>query len=158
MQLSSDYETISADDQTGGLLLRQISTGSEISVPGLLLEAAFETSDNNRLLWLSDDCPFEEGLHILLLDRTGQVLDAVETKTVYTAGILDIRAVAPDHIDFTFFDRACMYRLTVGHTPKLRLRPPPGWTYPGFRFFHPLALNRLSGVAVQSDDGGAQQT
>lgn len=141
LQLLSDYRTIRTDDRTGRSVLKQLSTGSEIAVPGLLLEAAYETFDRNRLLWLTDDCPFEEGLHILLLDRSGQVLDAVESKTFYTAGLLHILSADRDHIDFTFFDQM-RYRLSVGSSPQLRFRLPRGWAYPGFRFLHRLALTK----------------
>jgi len=156
LQLLSDYRTISTDDRMGRSVLQQLSTGSEIAVPGLLLEAAYETSDRNRILWLTDDCPFEEGLHILLLDPGGQVLDAIESKTFYTAGLLNIRSAVRDQIDFTFIERI-RYRLSVGSRPKLRFRLPRGWAYPGLRFFHRLTLSAVPG-ADQPVTGGAQQT
>lgn len=156
MQLLSDYRTISTDDRIGRSVLKQLSTGSEIAVPGLLLEAAYETADGNRLLWLSDDCPFEEGLHILLLDRSGQVLDAVESRTVYTAAFLKIRTAARDHIDFTFLNEE-RYRLSVNPSARIRFALPRGWAYPGFRFLHRLTLSAVSGTD-QSVAGGAQQT
>lgn len=158
MQLLSDYETINTDDRSGHSILKQLSTGSEIAVPGLVLEAAYETPGENRLLWLTDDCPFEEGLHVLLLDRMGQVLDALDSKTIYTPGILDIRTVASDHVDFTFFDKACLYRLSVGTTARLRFELPRGWAYPGFRILHRMALTRLSSADDQEFAGGSQQT
>lgn len=36
---------------------------------GLVLEAQFELADSRRLVWLTDDAQYDEGLHVYLIPR-----------------------------------------------------------------------------------------
>ena len=87
-----------------------------VRVDGVTLEQQLQLGDR-YLLFLTEDSPYEEGLHIYLLDRDRRVLDGLELAAAYASGIL--RDVQPDGdgaVSFSFFgdDR---WRLEVNDTP-----------------------------------------
>lgn len=155
MQRSSDFAIVQKNIETGHSVLRDRITGVESDVPGLLLEEEFAQASGRRVLYLSDDCPYEEGLHILCLDSRGAIIDRIGNRTPYAAGTLDILAIADTHIDFTFFSKSCLYRLTIAETPVVLPRLPRGWIYPGIRARHCMTLTLLED---QSVIGGAAHT
>jgi hypothetical protein len=77
------------------------STG--IVVQGSRLEAQYEVS-GRFLLMLTEDCPYEEGLHIYLLDGGNSILDETHMGQPYTPGILShLEATDHDELQFAFF-------------------------------------------------------
>ncbi len=111
-----------------------IPTGQTIQ--GSELEAQYAI-DDRFLILTTENCPYEEALHIHLLDRQFEILDYLELAQVYSPGILGkIHVSAENCLEFTFFGQE-RWRLTVLRSPK------PGffrWTrrvtrFPGWRFW-----------------------
>lgn len=89
-------------------------------VAGVTLEAQFRINDKYLLL-VTEDVPYEEALHVYLLDDRLRILDELELSNTYTPGILrDLRVIAADELEFAFFgeDR---WRLQVYDAPRRRL-------------------------------------
>lgn len=120
---------------------------TSVEVDGSLLEAQFELEDGRGLIWLTDDSPYDEGLHVYLLGRDDSVEDALQAGADFTAGILKFRGFGPRWVEFEFFLNSTVYRLEVGETAGFRLRLPAGWRYKS-----PLRLHRL--VLREAGEGG----
>lgn len=118
-----------------------------ISVPGVVLEAQY-TCGEWHLLFTTEDVPFEEALHILLLDRQLHRLDDVELSHLYAAGALTGLETSGDEpaARFSFFggDR---WELRVLSAPRRlsRSEAPVGVKARVSRMLTPkyLALSRL---------------
>lgn len=101
---------------------------SGLKVDGLVLEEQFELADGRCLVWLTDDAPYDEGLHVYLIGDDDSPADAVEASSDFTAGILSISDTGSDWVEFGFFLNDIRYRLEVGKF-RHRVRLPPGWRY-----------------------------
>ena len=96
----------------------------EPPVPGRVLEAQFE-SEGMFLLLFTEDSPYEECLHVILLDKGGNLLDTVELADAYSPGILaELRVSSPRSVDFGFFGDD-HWRLTILREPKVHLFQSP---------------------------------
>jgi hypothetical protein len=87
-----------------------------IRVDGVTLEHQVQLPAG-YLLFLTEDRPYEERLHIYLLDRDRQVIDGLELAAPYAAGILShVTSEGDDAVSFSFFgdDR---WRVEVNDTP-----------------------------------------
>ena len=87
-----------------------------VRVDGVSLEHQVELPAGH-LLFLTEDSPYEEGLHIYLLDRDMRVIDGLELGAPYAPGILsDVMLEGDDAVSFSFFgdDR---WRLEVKAKP-----------------------------------------
>lgn len=90
-------------------------------VPGAVLEVAAVWRD--RLLLLNtDDIPYEDVLHILLLDRALNLLDQARLGGIYSTGrFVPLPSTEPDQLRFRF----------IGDTDwSIRMRDAPGWYVP----------------------------
>ncbi|WP_437277940.1 hypothetical protein WME90_43055 [Sorangium sp. So ce375] len=114
-----------------------------VAVDGVCLEAQFELSDGSALLWLTEDSPYDEGLHIYLLGQNGCIEDALEAGADFTAGLLKIGELGGDYVNFEFFTNMNVYQLNVTRKPGLRLRLPAGWKYKHWLKSHRLTLSIL---------------
>jgi hypothetical protein len=106
---------LEGDSPKSDLLWRENPVG--IRVDGVSLERQLRLAPG-YLLFLTEDSPFEEGLHIYLLDDDKSVLDAVELSAPYASGILtDLVTEGDASVSFSFFgdDR---WRLDVHATPQ----------------------------------------
>jgi hypothetical protein len=132
-----DRFTIAPDKRDNGrsLLARRGSKDNPISIDGLVVEAQFGLGNGCTLVCLTDDSPYEEGLHIYLLDSKGRVQDSVEAGAAWGSGILEIRQTSEIWIEFTFFQNGRVYLLQVDDVPTIRLSLPSGWRYKNFRHF-----------------------
>lgn len=113
----------SADGPDGEPRSRLLLHGktTDLDLPGAILEASVRFGDD-FLLFLTDDVPFEEGLHICLIDPSGRLLDHVDLLAIYATGTLEeLRRVAEDRMNFRFFDGPPMQ---VRVLPKPRLMLP----------------------------------
>lgn len=91
-----------------------------IAIDGVVLEKQFSVEEK-YLLFLTEGCPYEEGLHIYLLNHEFQIIDGIELSGAYATGILKDLFVEDDTIvTFTFFgtDR---WRLELVTIPFRRL-------------------------------------
>lgn len=85
-------------------------SGSETTlaevVPGIHLEAQYVVGGPQEPLFLlltSYNSPFEEMIHILLVDDRGHLLEQTELGGAYAPGILkDLRLVSPEQLSFDF--------------------------------------------------------
>ena len=99
----SEYslEPVPAETPMSHLLRQGRPTG--VRLAGSVLEKQFRAPQGD-LLFLTEDCPYEEGLHIYLLGGESAVLDAVELGAAYAPGILSILAAGPgERVCFSFF-------------------------------------------------------
>ncbi len=121
IRTSDDLKVISSDllRETGPqIIIKNSDTKKTIKLSGCVLEALFNLN-NQHLLFTTDDCPFEEGLHIYLLDNSLKVLDFLELYAPYTPAILrNIKIIDPNKINFAFFHEEEKWELTVLETPK----------------------------------------
>ena len=101
----------------------------DASVEGAILDAQLELDDGRARVWLTDDSPYDEGLHVYLLDREGAVLDAVEAGHDFTPGLLKIEILGTNWVDFSFFNNGERYRLGVSDRVRVRGPLPTGWRY-----------------------------
>lgn len=84
---------------------------------GQLLEQQFEVG-TRYLLLVTEDSPFEELLHLYLLDADLSLLDERELGQPYTPGVLqDVAPVSRDQLQFSFFG-GDLWRLTVLERPR----------------------------------------
>lgn len=108
-------------DKPPQITLRFAPTGDVVKTTGAVLEAQFATG-GRYVLFVTEDVPYEESLHILLIDSDLSVLDSVELSAHYTPGIFEnVAIVEPDIIEFSFFDRAEKWRLKIVDTPRRQL-------------------------------------
>lgn len=109
-----------------------------MEVDGALLEAQFELDDGSRLIWVTDDSPYDEGLHIYLLGPDDTASDSLQAGADFTAGILRFAQIGDSSVDFEFFKNSVLYRLEIERSPRRRLWLPAGWKYE-----HPLSKHRM---------------
>lgn len=107
------------------------SRSLEVAVPGTVLEAQLELDDGGFLLLLTEDRPYEETLHIVLLDRDGHELERLALERPYTPGLFSgMEIVAPTILGFRFFS-GLVHELEILARPRglrrrrLRLRARP---------------------------------
>ena len=110
-------------------------------VRGALLEAQFGLGDGSALLWLTDDSPYDEGLHVYLLDQAGECVDALDAGWDFTPGVLSIDRFGDDWLEFRFFKNETTYRLEIRPQPRVRLRLPLGWRYQHWLRGHRLIVS-----------------
>ncbi len=76
------------------------------SLAGVVLEKAYLLKDGRFLLISTDDCPYEEGIHITLLRKDGVVDERIDRVAEYHAAVLtDIRDLSQDTIQITISDQ-----------------------------------------------------
>jgi hypothetical protein len=92
------------------------STG--VVVPGVTLEAQYE-APAWQLLFTTENIPFEEALHITLLDRQFARLDHVELSHPFTPGaVTGLEASdGADRVKFSFFG-GDLWEVTVLRVPR----------------------------------------
>ena len=132
----------------GATLVRAGAPAAGVAVDGSVLEAQFALPDGGALVWLTDEGPFDEGLHVYLLGPDDAVRDAVEAGAAWTAGAFGLRGAGQQPTgeawaEFQFFRNGCVYRLDVAPTPRLRSPLPRGWRYKTPRRAHQLVVSQL---------------
>jgi len=83
---------------------RLIHNGAELPVvvDGVVLEVQVLLEDGRYLLVLTEDCPFEEQVHVILLDRFLRVRDRYRFGKPYTPGIVESVEVQEKALQFSF--------------------------------------------------------
>ena len=83
---------------------RLIHHGAELPVvvEGSILEAQVQLADGRYLLVLTEDCPHEEQVHVILLDRFLRVRDRYRFGRPYTPGIVESINVNENALRFLF--------------------------------------------------------
>jgi len=81
--------------------------GAELCrLPGMVLEKAFVLKDGRFLLVSTDDCPYEEGIHVTLLRPDGTIDERIDRLHAYHAAVLtEILPVSNDTLQITISDQ-----------------------------------------------------
>ena len=102
------------DGPASELLVNDQSTG--VVLPGVTLEAQYRFGDR-YLLFTTENVPYEEALHILLLDQGFRRLDHIELSHPFAEGTLsDVRA-RDAQVQFSFFG-GDFWELSVAPRPR----------------------------------------
>lgn len=84
----------------------------QIDVSGLSLEEQFKI-DSFYLIFITDNCPYEEYLYIYLLNQKISIIDSLNVGLPYTPGLLkNIKLISNNTIDFDFHDNI-KYQLLI---------------------------------------------
>ena len=67
-----------------------------------MLEGQFDLGDGRSLLVTSDDVPFEETVHLIVLDAAGRVADRYEVGAPYAPGAVENLAAVDGALRFDF--------------------------------------------------------
>jgi hypothetical protein len=95
-------------------------SGKQLTLSGVYLEAQFAVG-NDFILFITDDCPFEERLSIYYLDPAAELLDSLQLCVWYTPGILtNLRIKQPNQLHFSFFDASENWVLSVLSKPEIQ--------------------------------------
>ncbi|MEJ7616696.1 MAG: hypothetical protein WKF30_06940 [Pyrinomonadaceae bacterium] len=141
------YSLVNFGGSNQRAVLARDSRAVTAEVEGVILEAQFELSDGCVLILMTDDSPYDEGLHVYLLEQDDSIEDALEAGAIFgmgSPGILKIAKTGMDWVEFEFFLNGSVYRLEVVRQARLRLRLPMGWRYKKL-----LSRHRLMVRAVQ---------
>jgi hypothetical protein len=83
------------------IVAEKVATGRIIA--GAYIEAAIQWG-NYYLLFITDDCPFEEILRIYLLSKQWLLLDAAVIGCIYSTGSFSaLKLTEPNRVQFRFF-------------------------------------------------------
>lgn len=127
MRRLDDVRLVQRLDRPGKQPVMQIAIENkaiEQWLPGAWLEEVFSSPNGDYLVFSTDDCPFEEGLNIILLSSTGHLLDVKTISSLYSTGYpRDLRVEDPQTVLFSFFD-SDLWRVQVSPGP---LKPRPKW-------------------------------
>ncbi|MGL6312718.1 hypothetical protein [Vibrio sp. WXL103] len=100
--------------------MRIINTTTKEStyITGAYLEAQYATRDG-YLLFITEDCPFEETLYIFYLRHDLLIQDCIELSTPYSPGILNvIDDENEDFVQFSFFTPEERWQLAILSKPS----------------------------------------
>lgn len=131
-------------------LLRD-GVATEWRVDGVLLEAQFEQEDDSALLLLTEDSPYDELLHVYLLDGRGALVDALEAGSrsgLGGAGVLELHRHGDDWLELGFLKGSPACRIQLLAQPQIRVLAPQGWRYKKLLSKHRLRV-------VELDQGAA---
>jgi hypothetical protein len=143
MQVVTRYSLIKAKHENQYSILARDGRVLDVEVEGIILEAQFELEGGCVLIWLTDDSPYDEGLHVYLLDQNDTISDALEAGADFAPGILKIANSGDDWVEFEFFSNDSIYRLEVAKEASLRLLLPAGWKYKKFFSLHRLQVQEM---------------
>lgn len=140
MRSVNRYALANAKGVKGRSILERYSKALDVEVEGSVLEKQYELEGGCVLIWLTDDSPYDEGLHVYLVDQSDSILDAVEAGADFTSGILKIVDTGTDWVEFEFFSNDSVYRLQVTEEAGFRMLLPMGWKYKKAFSLHRLVV------------------
>lgn len=143
MQPCSCYAISSTSPQAGTTTLSKEGINLPEVFEGVFLEAQFLLPDLSSLIFLSDDDPYDAGLHIYLLSANGSIQDSLEAGAPYAPGIFKIKQYGDTWLEFEFFTNNTLYKINYLEKPQLRFHLPTGWKYKHFLQTHYLSLEQL---------------
>ena len=86
MEERSDFSIAPLSDTDSALV---DEAGERIAhVPGIVLEKVFRLDSGRLLVVTTEDCPFEEGFHVSLIDVDGSLLETAHRVIPYNPGII----------------------------------------------------------------------
>ncbi len=140
MRSSRKYSLQEFDSQSDTSQLSVNGESLPTRVDGKILEAQFELNDGETLLWLTDDSPYDEGLHVYLINRDDEAEDALEAGAVFAPGILQIISAKENAVIFKFFKNDVKYKLSVEKQPRIKFSLLEGWKYKSLLAKHRLTI------------------
>ena len=130
------FETLEVkniENQIPKIRLNNLMTNNSVELIGVYLEAQYIVNDN-YLLFITMDCPFEESLFIYLLDNQLKIKDTVELGVEFNPGFFRNPVITGlDTINFSFFEEGDSWLLTILDKPKISL----------FNFEFPVKRKRI---------------
>lgn len=94
-------------------LIKLSGSNKTVEVPGSVLEAQLEMQNGWMLIFTTENSPYDEALHVTLLDKNLEILDQVELSEDMTPGIVSgIKIIDSDHLQF-MFNRSGPYNVEV---------------------------------------------
>jgi hypothetical protein len=98
--------TESGEDAAPRSNLLHDGTPTSLLLNGVVLEAALRWRDC-YVLFVTDDVPFEDALHIYLLDANFHLLDSATLASIYSTGsFAAMQLLPPNRVSFHFFGDA----------------------------------------------------
>lgn len=92
-----------ADDESPRSELIADTEATGVTLTGVVLEAALRWRDQ-YVLFLTDDIPSEDSLHIYLLSATFSLIDSANLGSMYSTGSFrELNFISPDTLSFRFF-------------------------------------------------------
>lgn len=116
-------------DATAGRCRLQRGACLTAEIDGVCIADQMTLENGETLVFLTDDCPYEEGLHAYLLDRDGGVVDAIDAGAPFASGVFRVLRRCGDSIEFVFFLNEMHYRLEIADKAKFRFGLPTGWSF-----------------------------
>ena len=108
------------DDAAPTSELVQHGAPTGVLLAGVVLEAAVAWNES-YVLFLTDDVPYEESLHIHLLSADFQLIDTASLSAMYATGSFSaLTLMPPDRLSFRFFGDMD-WRVELLSRPKLRI-------------------------------------
>jgi len=105
------------EDPKCEIIAKGVATGCIVS--GAFLEAAVQCGEYH-LLFITNDCPFEETLNIYLFDKQWRLLDSAEMFCIYSTGSFsDLTLIEPNRARFLFFGDTD-WEVEIFDVPKFR--------------------------------------
>lgn len=93
--------------------IKLLGSDKAVEIPGSVLEAQLELQNGWVLILTTENSPYDEALHVTLLDKNLEVLDQVELSQDMTPAIVtDIEIIDGERLQF-MFNRASPYVLGV---------------------------------------------
>ncbi len=119
--MSSDRRFVIEERLAGRLRLYRDRDGGlpriEAEIEGVVLEGELALDSGEFVVWSSEDCPYEETLHITLLGPEGDVLDSVDLGRAMQPGVFqNFKALSDGVAEFDFFPEQ-RHRLEVRDAP-----------------------------------------
>jgi hypothetical protein len=143
MRVVKRYSLIKAGSENQRSVLARDGKVLNIEVEGSILEVQLELEDKRVMIWFTDNSPYDEGLHVYLLDEHDTILDALEAGADFTPGILKIAKIGEDWVEFKFFSNNNIYRLEVTKAARFRVLLPAGWKYKKWFSLHRLIVHEM---------------
>jgi len=95
-----------------------------INISGIILEKQYRLNTGFKLIFTSDDCPYEETLHITLLSKEHTVVDALDLGMAYHSAIFDnIALLSENTLEFNFFSDTRYHLFIENDGLKFSLKP-----------------------------------
>lgn len=119
VKVIDSFEVVDVTAPDGPVRVRHRGCGVEVEVPGVVLEAQLELDQPARyLLLLTEDRPYEEVLHAVLLDARGRQLQHAQLGEPYAAGVLGELAVQDPHTLRFRFHPGRLHHLEIHDRPR----------------------------------------
>lgn len=118
-----EFEVVEDASARGGARLRRNGRELPQPVPGVVLEAQYCLEpEGSVVLLLTDDSPYEETLHVVLLDGDGRLLEHQRVGEAMAPGVLgQTEILGPRTLGFRFWP-GHRHRLEIHAQPQGRLR------------------------------------